>query len=906
MSSKKVLLISVNEIIDNSVIEYNVDAKILAKTLSIAQETGLRPILGATLYDETINSVYNFVISGTPIDSKYSNIITASKPYLIAKTTSDFIITNQYKFTDKGIMKLNDNSASNISEGDLQSVTDYYSNLISTYKQDLIQFLEDAHLIDYRNDVQISSEATGWFLGVPVSINPIKTETIEYSDYIEPVVNGKFTYQQLSSFNNILLVNVQDIIGYSVIQDNVDIKLLSKTISTVQQVNLKPILGDKLFYSNLNAINNFIVSGTTIPALYRDLETFVKPYIINKTVAEFLIPNQYKVTNKGILKLNDVSATNISEGDLTAIKDYYDNLSTTYKENLISFLKKYNLTECYGDDNITSDATGWFLGGEFKGSSYNLDVEEAYNNDTYTTAIDFVNPILTLTDNLGGTLSTTISVPNITGLVPYIGAIDSVDLDGNSITAGGVFTNIIGAGSYGDYLEIYFNNTQSFLTFRNDEVSSRYATYVNLYNSKISENQTRDLYWPDSSGTFAMSVNGITADSTGNIILTLPSTAEFVPYTGATADVDLNSHNLIANNVVATSLYSNFIGSTTDSLFQIYSDVNLNAFYIDLRTGNNNPIFLNNSKLTPNTTHTYNLPNGNGTLPLSVNGTTANDNGNITIPIQSPIILTTTGTTGASTLIGANLNIPQYISSQWITDANGIDYIGNVGIGKQSSNIYKLDVSGNTRFNGQTAIGTTGYTYGTTVNSGGKLTINNLSGYNGLVIDSSNGASTGTYNFSINTALNDNIGVQFSWSDGNAGSFLQCANNTGTILGLNGTTSTVKGTTILFKQCTTEVARFAPSSGNLLIGKTGDIAGYKLQVQGNSILNGSVGVNTTTPNSSAILDLNSTTKGFLPPRMTSAERLAITPTVGLMVYQTDGVEGWYGYKSTGWKSFGTV
>jgi hypothetical protein len=41
-------------------------------------------------------------------------------------------------------------------------------------------------------------------------------------------------------------------------------------------------------------------------------------------------------------------------------------------------------------------------------------------------------------------------------------------------------------------------------------------------------------------------------------------------------------------------------------------------------------------------------------------------------------------------------------------------------------------------------------------------------------------------------------------------------------------------------------------------------------------------------NSSSILDVASTTKGFLPPRMTTAQKLAIvTPAAGLMVYDTD-------------------
>ena len=63
----------------------------------------------------------------------------------------------------------------------------------------------------------------------------------------------------------------------------------------------------------------------------------------------------------------------------------------------------------------------------------------------------------------------------------------------------------------------------------------------------------------------------------------------------------------------------------------------------------------------------------------------------------------------------------------------------------------------------------------------------------------------------------------------------------------------------------------------------------------------SVGIGTTSPDASAILDLSATTKGFLPPRMTETERLAIvSPTIGLMVYQTDEPDGVYVYKAAGW------
>jgi len=60
-----------------------------------------------------------------------------------------------------------------------------------------------------------------------------------------------------------------------------------------------------------------------------------------------------------------------------------------------------------------------------------------------------------------------------------------------------------------------------------------------------------------------------------------------------------------------------------------------------------------------------------------------------------------------------------------------------------------------------------------------------------------------------------------------------------------------------------------------------------------------------TLDASALLQGDSTTQGFLPPRMTNAQRIAIaTPAVGLCVYCTDVVEGLYINKSTGWTYIG--
>jgi uncharacterized protein (TIGR02145 family) len=61
-----------------------------------------------------------------------------------------------------------------------------------------------------------------------------------------------------------------------------------------------------------------------------------------------------------------------------------------------------------------------------------------------------------------------------------------------------------------------------------------------------------------------------------------------------------------------------------------------------------------------------------------------------------------------------------------------------------------------------------------------------------------------------------------------------------------------------------------------------------------------VGIGVATPNSKAQLEIASTNKGLLIPRMPLANR-PTTPPVGLMIYQTDQTQGFYYYTGTAWK-----
>lgn len=71
--------------------------------------------------------------------------------------------------------------------------------------------------------------------------------------------------------------------------------------------------------------------------------------------------------------------------------------------------------------------------------------------------------------------------------------------------------------------------------------------------------------------------------------------------------------------------------------------------------------------------------------------------------------------------------------------------------------------------------------------------------------------------------------------------------------------------------------------------------------------NGNVGIGTATPNASAMLDVSSTAKGMLIPRMTTAQKNAIaSPASGLLIYQTDSTTGFYYYSGSTWSRIGAT
>ncbi|MFT3912234.1 MAG: hypothetical protein QM737_22595 [Ferruginibacter sp.] len=163
--------------------------------------------------------------------------------------------------------------------------------------------------------------------------------------------------------DNILLIPASKVKQQTIIESNVDDEMIANITFQVQEMQLKPVLGKELYDTLLTEVLNQIEdSNYEIPEQYQNLlSIYIKPFLLTAITSEFAFVNSYKVTNKGLLKMNDNSANAVSAAEIETLRNYYNNQLSVHKANLIKYLKDNNLTTCGTDKAITSPAIGWYF-----------------------------------------------------------------------------------------------------------------------------------------------------------------------------------------------------------------------------------------------------------------------------------------------------------------------------------------------------------------------------------------------------------------------------------------------------------------------------------------------------------------------------------------------------------------
>ena len=157
----------------------------------------------------------------------------------------------------------------------------------------------------------------------------------------------------------VLFVSEKVIKENSIIEDNTDSKIIKITLDEIQQLELKPIIGDELY----NEIESEIVkksedSQYEIPENIINALDIIKPFLIYGVLSQIAIPLTYKATNKGFVVKDDTSADTTSGTDLGFIINFYRSKFDAFKKRLIK-----DFGEC-SNNFMKSDlgyTTGWYI-----------------------------------------------------------------------------------------------------------------------------------------------------------------------------------------------------------------------------------------------------------------------------------------------------------------------------------------------------------------------------------------------------------------------------------------------------------------------------------------------------------------------------------------------------------------
>jgi hypothetical protein len=335
------------------------------------------------------------------------------------------------------------------------------------------------------------------------------------------------------------------------------------------------------------------------------------------------------------------------------------------------------------------------------------------------------------------------------------------------------------------------------------------------------------------------------------------------------------------------ALYSNTFGqsNTANGTLALYANTTGNyntangTFSLKSNTTGVGNVANGYSALFSNTTGSYNIGNGANALRSNTTGFNNTVNGYNALYVN---------TTGSNNSVNGYQALFFNTTGDYNT-ADGASSLFSNNTGTNNTAIgYGADVSSG-GLNNATAIGSgaivtgsntiqLGNTDVTNVNTSGTLTAGAVTYTN----------TTGTNGYYLKT---DGAGVT-SWAPAIVTTILPIANG--------GTGSATQNFVDLSTAQT--VAGDKTLSGNTSVGGI-------LQVSGNTTIAGSAGIGTASPNSKAILDVSSTTKGFLPPRMTHAQMMAITGApAGLMVWCSDlGSSGMLQvYNGTDWTNLNGV
>lgn len=153
--------------------------------------------------------------------------------------------------------------------------------------------------------------------------------------------------------------------------DNIESELIRTSLTNVQTIELKTIIGDSLY----NTIEKIIINDLVVEPYTTLLTSYIHPYLQYAVLAELVIPSTYKIGSIGLNQAYTDSVNTTIKSDCVYVKQYYteraafmENRITTYLEQNRNIFVDYDNYKDITKSRSTTSQSGLFLGGARNGN----------------------------------------------------------------------------------------------------------------------------------------------------------------------------------------------------------------------------------------------------------------------------------------------------------------------------------------------------------------------------------------------------------------------------------------------------------------------------------------------------------------------------------------------------------
>lgn len=179
----------------------------------------------------------------------------------------------------------------------------------------------------------------------------------------------------MNEYQKILLVSPDFVKSTSLINYNLDDKVVAETISNSQNVYMRNILGDDLIdwiqYLVYNKLHNPAPDPSTMdpsvilpPTIddenqvqYKELlNQYIKPYLKYKAQSEILFNISFKIRNTGVVRNGDTNITPTSPDELNRLRNQMETLVCDAANRMVDFLSMHR--EAYPELNAQPSGCG--------------------------------------------------------------------------------------------------------------------------------------------------------------------------------------------------------------------------------------------------------------------------------------------------------------------------------------------------------------------------------------------------------------------------------------------------------------------------------------------------------------------------------------------------------------------